>query len=195
MRRTPILRLSATLALGSLLVGSGCSSDDADDAVPTSSTADPAGGAVDGIDGVRVVPAESRDHVETPVAYPTAPPAGGAHFPAWQNCGFYTVEVPDETAVHSLEHGAVWVTYRSDVDASELAGLEALATRETHVLATPYEQASPFVVTAWEHQLDLDSLTDPRLEQFLAAYLEQGPEPGAPCSGAIGVPPEDATGS
>ncbi len=197
MRRSLPLLFPATVVLGSLLVGPGCSSDDDPDAEPPSSTApvDGADGAVDGIEGVRVVPAESRDHVETPVAYPTSPPAGGAHFPAWQNCGFYTVPVPDETAVHSLEHGAVWVTYRTDVPASELADLEALATGETHVLASPYEQDPPFVVTAWERQLDLDSLEDPRFGRFLDAYLEQGPEPGAVCSGAIGVPPEDATGS
>jgi hypothetical protein len=81
------------------------------------------------------------------------------------------------------------------VAAAELAALEALAAEETHVLASPYEQASPFVVTAWEHQLDLDRLDDPRFARFLDTYLEQGPEPGATCAGAIGVPPENATGS
>lgn len=195
MRRSLQLLLPATAVVGSLLVGAGCSSDDEPGGASSSSTTGAADGAVDGIEGVRVVPAESRDHVETRVAYPTSPPAGGAHFPAWQNCGFYTVPVPDETAVHSLEHGAVWVTYRTDVPASELADLAALAAGETHLLASPYEQDPPFVVTAWGHQLDLDSLEDPRFGRFLDAYLEQGPERGAVCSGAIGVPPEDATGS
>jgi hypothetical protein len=43
------------------------------------------------------------------------PPAGGPHNPSWQNCGFYDELVRDENAVHSLEHGAVWITYQPDL--------------------------------------------------------------------------------
>lgn len=167
------------------------------DATPATTAVPPSTGgeAVDGIEGVRVIPAPSRDHVETPVQYETSPPAGGAHFPVWQTCGFYSVVIPEETAVHSLEHGAVWVTYRPDAPAGELADLEALVARATHLLASPYDQASPFVVTAWEHQLDLESLTDPRFGQFVETYLERGPELGATCAGGIGRPPDDPTAS
>ncbi|MGD9430703.1 DUF3105 domain-containing protein [Arthrobacter russicus] len=30
----------------------------------------------------------------------------------WTNCGIYTAPVEPTRAVHSLEHGAVWLTYR-----------------------------------------------------------------------------------
>ena len=153
-----------------------------------------AGGAPEGVEGVVVVPITSNEHVRHDVDYPTAPPAGGPHLGIWLNCGFYTVPVLDELAVHSLEHGAVWVTYRSDVDGAILTALQARALRSSHLLVSPYEaQEAPLVLSAWGRQLALDSLEDPRFDQFLDVYLLDGPtapEPGAACSGAVGVPPE-----
>lgn len=150
--------------------------------------------APEGVEGVVVVPVTSNEHVRHDVDYPTAPPAGGPHLGIWLNCGFYTVPVLDELAVHSLEHGAVWVTYRSDVDATTFAALQALAAQSSHLLVSPYEaQEAALVLSAWGRQLALDSLEDPRFDQFLDVYLFDGPtapEPGAACSGAVGVPPE-----
>ena len=153
-----------------------------------------ADGAPEGVEGVVVVPITSNEHVRYDVDYPTAPPAGGPHLGIWLNCGFYTVPVLDELAVHSLEHGAVWVTYRSDVGGEIVTALQARALQSSHLLVSPYEaQETPLVLSAWGRQLALDSLEDPRFEQFLDVYLLDGPtapEPGAPCSGAVGVPPE-----
>jgi len=150
--------------------------------------------APEGIEGVVVVPITSSEHVRHDVEYPTSPPAGGPHLGIWLNCGFYTVPVLDELAVHSLEHGAVWVTYRSDVGAATLGALQALAVQSSHILVSPYEaQASPLVLSAWARQLHLESIRDPRFDQFLDVYLFDGPtapEPRAACSGAVGVPPE-----
>ena len=150
--------------------------------------------APEGVKGVVVVPVISNEHVRHEVDYPTAPPAGGPHLGIWLNCGFYTVPVLDELAVHSLEHGAVWVTYRSDVDGATLTALQALVVQSSHLLVSPYEaQEAALVLSAWGRQLALDSLEDARFDQFLDVYLLDGPtapEPGAACSGAVGVPPE-----
>jgi hypothetical protein len=89
------------------------------------------------VDGVTVVPVASANHVNGTVDYPTSPPAGGNHNPVWQNCGFYTEAVVPELAVHSLEHGAVWITYRPDVDAATVDALEAAAAGSDYVLASP----------------------------------------------------------
>lgn len=162
--------------------------------LPAPQGSDGAAAAPEGIDGVTVVPVTSNEHVRYDVEYPTSPPAGGPHLGIWLNCGFYTVPVLDELAVHSLEHGVVWVTYRSDVGAAALGELQALVVQSSHVLVSPYEdQTSPLVLSAWARQLHLDSIEDPRFDQFLDVYLFDGPtapEPGAACSGAVGVPPE-----
>ena len=139
-------------------------------------------------------PKTDQAHVNGKVDYPTSPPTRGAHNPVWQNCGFYTKAVLTENAVHSLEHGAVWVTYTDAADAPARSVLLALTKANAFVLVTPYaDNPAPFVLTAWGRQLRVESITDPRVAQFIGTYAKDGPtvpEKGAPCSGALGVPPD-----
>jgi hypothetical protein len=144
-------------------------------------------------DGVRSFPAESlgRDHTKEPVSYAQTPPVGGDHAPIWQNCGFYVAPVRDENAVHSMEHGAVWITYRLGLSEEEVGPIRSLAQNRNHVLASPHlDLPTPVVASAWGKQLRLGSSEDPRLAQFVRAFSlgPETPEPGAPCSGGIGVP-------
>ena len=147
------------------------------------------------IEGLVAVAVDSVDHVSGDVEYPTSPPVGGQHSGYWQNCGFYNKPLRDEHAVHSLEHGAVWVTYKADASADELEYLETLAEQNSHLLVSPYsQQDSTFVLSAWGRQLALDSTSDPRFVMFMRSYLRDGPtapEAGAACFGAIGLPPSN----
>ena len=149
--------------------------------------------------GVEVsVPMEelARNHVDGTVNYDRYPPLGGDHNARWQECGFYTVPVPSERAVHSMEHGSIWIAYSPDVDQAQVEVLAILAEGQTHVLITPQEGLpAPVVATAWGFQIELSDADDPALETFIDAHIFDGPEPGAPCSGTgVGVPPEDAGG-
>jgi Protein of unknown function (DUF3105) len=132
----------------------------------------------------------SRSHTNEPVNYPQTPPVGGPHADMWQNCGFYSKPVRNENAVHSMEHGAVWITYRPDLPKEQLEKIKSLA-QKSYVLASPYPGLpAPVVASAWGKQLKLDSANDPRLEQFVSAFRQgpQTPEPGAACSGGVGTP-------
>ena len=71
-----------------------------------------------GIEGVQTFPDKSEYHNHVPfVEEPGSalPPAFGAHLGAWQNCGIYDQPVEVGHALHSLEHGAVWLTYSPDL--------------------------------------------------------------------------------
>ncbi|MFD9129080.1 DUF3105 domain-containing protein [Kitasatospora sp. NPDC059571] len=139
------------------------------------------------ITGVKTYDNLSRNHVETKVTYPQTPPVGGDHNPVWLNCmgDVYDKPVQNENAVHSMEHGAVWVTYSSKASAADIK------TLSTKVKATPYSFMSPYpdekgtvTLSAWGTQLVVDSASDPRVDQFFTKYV-QGPqtqEPGASCS-------------
>lgn len=134
-----------------------------------------------------------RGHVQTSVAYPQTPPVGGNHAPVWQNCGFYSSSIANENGVHTLEHGAVWITYRPDLPQDQVEALRQLIRGQTFVLVTPFPNlAAPIVASAWGRQLPLQRGDDTELSAFIRAFrLKQengAPEPGAPCTGGLGQP-------
>lgn len=134
---------------------------------------------------------QDRDHVEHEVEAGDLPPVGGIHSPEWQNCGIYDEPVSIENAVHSLEHGAMWLTYQPDLPQEEIETLRDAVRGQNYALMSPYPGLkSPVVLTAWETQLELDSVDDERIAEFVDRY-QQGPttpEPGAPCWDGVGTP-------
>jgi hypothetical protein len=142
-------------------------------------------------EGVESFDVTSREHVQGTVSYEQSVPVGGPHNPVWQNCGFYDSPVRNENAVHSMEHGAVWITYQPDLPNDQVEVLRNLAHDNSYVLVSPFpDSPAPVVASAWGKQLQLDSAKDPRLEQFVSAYREgpQAPERGVPCTGGTGEP-------
>ncbi|MCA9861222.1 MAG: DUF3105 domain-containing protein [Thermomicrobiales bacterium] len=126
------------------------------------------------------------EHSNDAVAYTESPPVGGTHNPVWQTCTFYDGKIASENAVHSLEHGAVWITYQPDISDEDKARLENWADDRSYLMVSEYEdQESPFVFTAWNNQLSLDSLDDKRATQFMNYFIQgpQTPERGASCTG------------
>ena len=103
----------------------------------------------------------------------------------------YAASIRNENGVHTLEHGAVWITYAPELPPDEILQLQSLTTPGTYRLLSPYAGLpSPIVVSAWGYQLQLETANDPRLAQFIETYElnPAGPEPGAPCTNGIGNP-------
>ncbi|KQQ21065.1 hypothetical protein ASF48_11005 [Rathayibacter sp. Leaf299] len=141
------------------------------------------------IDGLQTFENDA-DHVTGAVEYPQTPPAGGPHNAVWMNCGVYDQPVPNENAVHDLEHGAVWATYDPSLPQSEVDSLIA-ALPDTYTVVSPYEGLeSPIVLSAWDAQVAIDSPEDPRIDAFVERFWQAStaPEPGAPCTGGIDAP-------
>ena len=142
------------------------------------------------IPGVVVERAPGRNHTNGKVNYAKHPPTGGDHNPMPLTCGYYDQQPPDEFAVHSLEHGAVWIAYDSKkISGSDVDVLRAFA-KQDHVIVSPYDGMDvPITLVAWEHRLELQSVSDPRLKQFMDEYRNgaQAPERGSACQG-IGQP-------
>lgn len=144
------------------------------------------------LDGVQRSVGLSRGHDET-VDYSNLdlPPDGGMHSGDWQNCGIYDQPIDAKNAVHSMEHGAVWIAYNPSLTAEDIEILRNQVRGETHLLLSPYPNLrSLAVLTAWGVQLEVDSADDGRIADFIDTYQRgpQTPEPGAPCSNGLGTP-------
>ncbi|WP_432148275.1 DUF3105 domain-containing protein [Streptomyces sp. bgisy029] len=135
-----------------------------------------------------------RNHAPGDVDYPMTPPVGGDHNASWLNCDgdVYEKAVPDVNAVHSLEHGAVWVTYNTQASGADVTKLAERVRNTPFTLMSPYAgQEGAITLTAWGKQVTVDSADDRRVDQFLAQYVQgpQTPEPGAPCTGGLAEGP------
>jgi len=144
-----------------------------------------------GSDGVKTWKGTlGRTHVTKKVVYPTVPPVGGDHAAVWMNCNgdVYKKPVNDMNAVHSMEHGAVWVTYNAKAPKADVDALAEKVKKTPYTLMSPDDkQADPIMMTAWGHQRTVTSATDPNVDKFLAKFVqgEQTPEPGAACTNGL----------
>jgi len=210
----PAVQLAATGLL--LVIGlSGCSSSQngeplaattggesagtsTRDFEPSSSNPDP----TDQIDGVLKVYYPAAEHVTASqkVDYTYTPPLGGRHDSVWATCTgvIYPVAIRTENAVHSLEHGAVWITYNpDDLDSDDIAELEQRVDGLNYLLMSPYPGLDqPISLQSWGHQLKVTDARDLRIDQFITATRQNTqsgvydenpsatgyPEPGATCA-------------
>ncbi|MET9731615.1 DUF3105 domain-containing protein [Streptomyces sp. NPDC006458] len=193
-RRGRILTIAASAVVVAGLV-IGCvvlvqtQGDDKDDTASDGKTT--AGKFVTGADGVKAWKGTlSRNHVGTDVKYPAEPPVGGDHNQVWMNCNgdVYPKELKNEHAVHSLEHGAVWVTYTSKAAKADVDALAAKVKKTPYTLMSPDEkQKDPIMLSAWGHQRTVTSSKDPNVDKFFEKYVQgdQTPEKGAACQGGL----------
>ncbi|WP_326673604.1 DUF3105 domain-containing protein [Streptomyces sp. NBC_01257] len=185
-RRSRVITIgAAVLVVAGLVAGGGYLMNAADeqDKAKTAAKASP-------VEGEKSWDKLTQNHVEKKVDYPMNPPVGGDHNPVWMNCDadVYSKEIPKENAVHSLEHGAVWVTYTSKASAADVKKLQDKVSATPYSLMSPLEdQGSPLMLSAWGKQLAVKSASDARVAQFFTKYVQgpQTPEPGAACSGGI----------
>lgn len=115
------------------------------------------------------------------IAYASYPPTYGPHWPAPTTWGFHSEVVPDERAVHSLEHGGVVASY-NNIPPTSLAALQALLTTypkdkygEVKLLIRPYDKipAGTIALTAWNWIDELSAYDEARVIAFLKAHLNQ----------------------
>jgi hypothetical protein len=125
-------------------------------------------------------------------AYELKPPAGGNHLSVWQTCtgSVYDGPIVDGNAVHSMEHGAVWLTY--DPALVEPADVEALALligARDYSLMSPYPgQGVAVSLQSWGNRYQTEDPSDPKIGEYLDTYVLNerfNPEPNAPCSGGV----------
>ena len=128
---------------------------------------------------------EGRDHVAdgTKVEYKTNPPTSGSHYAIPSNWGIIGHEIPDEAAVHNLEHGGVWISYKPDISDSAKKKLEEIAkSGGGKILMTPRAKNDrDLAAVSWGrvYKFDLNqdgSFDESAVKNFIKKYKNTGPE-------------------
>ncbi|MFD5816951.1 DUF3105 domain-containing protein [Streptomyces sp. NPDC127038] len=185
---------AATVAVAGLVAGGVALIQSQKDDATTNTASDAksaSGHFVTGADGVRTWSGTlTRNHVTKTVTYPMEPPVGGDHLQVWMNCNgdVYTKPVNNMNAVHSLEHGAVWVTYNSKASQADVKALAAKVRKTPYTLMSPVEdQKDPIMMSAWGKQRTVTGANDKNVDAFLAEFVQgkQTPEPGAACTNGL----------
>ncbi len=114
----------------------------------------------------------NHNHVFASVKYDTSPPIGGDHSQIWADCAgtVYPNAIANENAVHMLEHGSVWITYKPGLAADQVATLAKLVNGVDRMAMSPYPGlTSNISLQSWGYQLFVDNASDPRIQEFIGA--------------------------
>lgn len=136
-----------------------------------------------------------RNHVPagTKVNYNSNPPTSGDHYADWIRAGVYPEPKDDRNLVHSLEHGYIVMSYKcsdNSAEASQSAKPDSRCEDRKNQLTKIYEKKGKrklivvprsnletnFALTAWTYLDKFDSFDANRIENFIDAYRDQGPE-------------------
>jgi hypothetical protein len=146
----------------------------------------------DRIDGIvnyrKLAPKDlTQEHKPGVLTYNQNPPVGGPHNQVWMRClgDVYNAPIAKEHAVHSLEHGAIWITYRPGLPADQVKILSDKVHKiGDFILMSPYPGLDrPISLQAWGYQLKVDKATDGRIDEFIKVLrINAAMEPNTPCS-------------
>lgn len=124
---------------------------------------------------------QGRTHVPdgTRVDYSTNPPTSGNHYVKPQPAGIYDSALPDGNLVHSLEHGAVILWYKSDLSATESAQLKSIfdSVPVSKKIMTPRDSLDvPVALTSWGRLLKLQAIDENQIKTFMITNEDRAPE-------------------
>lgn len=131
------------------------------------------------------MPVEGANHVAegTKVEYKANPPASGDHYGVPANWGVYDHEIPDEAAVHNLEHGGVWINYKPEIPETAKEKLIEIAKSGSKIILTPRSKNDSLIaVVSWGRIYKTESFNEETIRNFVLKYENTGPEGKVPKS-------------
>jgi hypothetical protein len=135
---------------------------------------------------------DGRLHIPTGQAggpYSSTPAASGDHWDTSQllDWGVYSTAVPQERAIHNLEHGGIVIWYQAgQLSAPQVAELAEYtrrwnSTERYKVLVAPWagsDFGAPIAMVAWTWLLYLDEIDTDLMDRFVDQHYGDAPEPG-----------------
>lgn len=122
---------------------------------------------------------EGSDHVlaKVDVDYQTNPPTSGDHLAEAENWGIYKKEIDDKQAVHSQEHGGIWISYK-DISEEDIAILIEIGKQNSQSTVVSPRSANDdkIVIASWGKMMRLDSVDKALIQKYIDTYKNQSPE-------------------
>lgn len=140
--------------------------------------------------GVETFSEVSRAHVPLNAVpqkpYNSNPPSSGEHYQYPANWDIYDYEVNDKIFIHNLEHGGIWISYRSDIPSSAVDQLKKFISDQGGsklVMAPRSANDSEIAIASWTKVMKI-SLSDgaisredmDRIINFYKEFKNRGPE-------------------
>lgn len=115
------------------------------------------------------------------------PPTSGDHSSPvpWQA---YNQEIPDMRVIHNLEHGGIYISYRQDLPADQVAKIQALFSKPFSdekftptkaVIAPRAANDSPIIMSSWNRNMKLDSFDAEKMKEYYLRNVGKSPEGAA----------------
>lgn len=115
------------------------------------------------------------------------PPASGEHAEPLK-WNIYDQEVPDINIIHNLEHGGVYVSYRPDLPADQIAKIKNLfgapfsrkGFSPSKVIVAPRSaDDAPIIMTSWNRQQKFEKFDEQAMYEYYFQNVGKSPEAGA----------------
>lgn len=120
-------------------------------------------------------------HISGTVSYAMSPPVSGQHSQNAAPCGVFGQPLPNENMVHILEHGAVGLLYKPDLEMETIEKVEELTrSYDSHTFSMPFEGLEqPITLVAWASSMKLEALDETAAKNFIDAFRQGGDAPEA----------------
>lgn len=127
----------------------------------------------------QAIPIQGREHIsesaDVPI-YNSNPPTSGPHAGPVKG-GFYSGEIKDSNAVHNLEHGFVWISYK-DVNDETIEKLEKIGRSFSGSVIVSRREAndSKIALVSWGRLEKMDTFNDELTIEFIKKNVNKSPE-------------------
>ena len=93
------------------------------------------------------------------------------------NWGVYDKEIADGAAVHGLEHGGIWISYK-DISADEKKILEDIGRKNSgSVIVSPRAaNDAKIAIASWGRMMKLETADTALIQKYIDTYKNQSPE-------------------
>lgn len=123
-----------------------------------------------------------RSHIAdgtTHNSYNSNPPTSGPHYANPAPARFYDKELPDEQLVHNLEHGNIWIAYKSGLSRDAMDIIKDFGDRNV-IVTLRSKNDTDIALAAWgrldKFNIETSDIDKQRIKDFVSRYQNRGPE-------------------